>query len=95
MQTHPHSYLEGMPAEIRPMIEHIAEASKDAPWYATYDHMRGLEQMAFATFSDDGDTATEMHSYMVSAVLEQMGVGLHVRLLSGARSRGDRGRARN
>ncbi len=73
MQTHPHSYLEGMPAEIRPMIEHIAEASKDAPWYATYDHMRGLEQMAFATFSDDGDTAKEMHSYMVSAVLEQMG----------------------
>ena len=71
MQIHSH-YAECIPAEIRPMIEDIAEASKDAPWYAAYDHVRGLWQMAVGVFPDDHDVAKQMHGRLVTAVLELM-----------------------
>jgi hypothetical protein len=72
MQNHPH-YAETMPVELRAMIESMAEASKDAPWFAAYDHMRGLWQMADAAFPDEHDEAKQLHGCLVAAVLELMG----------------------
>ena len=72
MQHYPH-YAETMPAQLRAMIKDIAEASKDAPWYAAFDHMRGLWQMAEAVFPDEHDEAKQMHGCLVAAVLELMG----------------------
>ncbi len=72
MQNHL-NYAKTMPPQLRRMIEDIAEGSKAAPWYAAYDHSRGLWQMADATFPDDHDQAKLMHGCLVAAVLELMG----------------------
>ncbi len=72
MQIHSH-YAEGIPAEIRPVIEDIAEASKDAPWYAAYTHMNRLAQLAMQAFPDDYSASSQLHGCLVAAVLELMG----------------------
>ena len=72
MQHYPH-YAETMPAQLRAMIEDIAQASNDAPWFAAYTHMRRLGQLAVQAFPDDYSAASQLHGCLVAAVLELMG----------------------